>query len=95
MFLARVSFLGPEKGGRSGPAMLGYHPQIDVGDEYTSCAIESLDDETTFEFDREYTVRLRLLLPEVYGDRITVGSTHGFYEGSHLVASGTILAVLE
>lgn len=95
MFLARVTFFGPEKGGRRTRPQSGYHPQVDAGGVYTSCTIESLDEEAMFEFDQEYTVRLRLLLPELYRDRFSLGSTYCFYEGSHLVGSGTIIEVIE
>lgn len=93
MFIAQVTFLGPDKGGRRNRPQSGYHPQIDTGGEYTSCAIESLNDETTFEFDRAYTVRLRLLFPELYRDRFVPGSAVRFYEGSHLVGYGIILEI--
>jgi hypothetical protein len=79
MFLARVTFLEPEQGGRHTPPQSGYHPQIDAGGEYTSCAIESLNEETVFEFGKEYMVRLRLLFPEFYRGRFAPGNTYGLY----------------
>ena len=93
MFLAQVTFLGPDKGGRSTQPQSGYHPQIDSGGEFTSCDIEGLGGETTFEFDTAYRVSLRLLFPDRYHDAFSVGSAVRFYEGSHLVGTGTILAV--
>jgi hypothetical protein len=93
MYLAQVSFLGPEKGGRLTRPQSGYHPQVDAGGAFTSCVIEGLGGETTFEFDTAYRVSLRLLFPELYHDTFSVGSTVRFYEGSHLVGTGTILAV--
>ena len=39
-------------------------------------------------------VALRLLFPDLYQDRFSVGSTVRFYEGSRLVGTGTILEVL-
>lgn len=95
MFRARVTFFRPEKGGRRTRPQSGYHPQIDAGGEYTSCAIESLDEETVFEFDRDYTVRLRLLFPEPYHDRFSPGGSYGFYEGSHRVGEATIVEIIE
>ena len=47
MVIARVRFLGPDQGGRQRPPLPGYHPQIAVRDEFTSCAIESMKDEAT------------------------------------------------
>ena len=94
MFIAQVSFFGPEQGGRTRPPQPGYHPQVDVGNEYTSCAIESLGQETVFEFNATYVVGLRLLFPELYADRFSIGKAVHFYEGHHLVGSGTILDIL-
>jgi hypothetical protein len=93
MFIARVQFLGPDKGGRSIPPQSGYHPQVDVGGQYTSCAIESLSDEAVFAFGREHVVRLRLLFPEHYRHAFSLGGAVRFYEGHHLVGEGTILEV--
>jgi hypothetical protein len=91
VFIALVTFLGPDKGGRRICPESGYHPQIDAGGEFTSYVIESLDDETIFAFDIPHRVALRLLYPDLYLKRFSVGSTIRFYEGSRLVGSGTIL----
>lgn len=93
MFIALVAFLGPDKGGRSTCPESGYRPQIDAGGEFTSCAIESLVGETVFAFDTPLRVSLHLLFPDLYQGRFSVGSAVGFYEGSHLVGTGTILEV--
>ncbi len=66
VLLADVSFIGPEHGGRSIRPQSGYHPQIEAGDAYTSCAIDSMSGETTFEFETSYRVSLRLLIPELH-----------------------------
>jgi hypothetical protein len=93
MFIAQVRFPGPDNGGRRTPPQSGYHPQIDAGGVYTSCVIESLGDETTFAFDTVYRVSLRLFFPDEYQDAFAVGSDVRFYEGSHLLGSGTILEI--
>jgi hypothetical protein len=94
MFIALVTFLRPDKRGRSTCPQPGYHPQIDAGGECISCAIENLDGEAEFVFDISHRVALRLLLPELYQERFSVGSAVQFYEGSHLVGTGTILEVV-
>jgi hypothetical protein len=93
MFVAHVTFLSPQQGGRRTPPQTGYHPQLGAGGVLTSCVIESLGDETTLAFDTVHRVRLRLLLPDRSHDAFAVGSDVCFYEGSHLVGSGTILEV--
>lgn len=91
MFIANVRFLSPEQGGRRTPPQSGYHPQVKVGAVYTSCEIRNSDTAVVFEFDKEYRVVLRLLLPELYGHLIAPGSLLSFYEGHHLVGKGIVL----
>ena len=94
MFIAKVVFIGPSRGGRDTPPQSGYHPQIKAGDEYTSCVIESLHDEAVFDFDAEHLVSLRLMFPEGHEDMFSVGSRINFFEGHHLIGSGTIVGML-
>jgi hypothetical protein len=94
MCIARVKFFRPQHDPGDWRPRPGYHPQVDAGGVYTSCVIERLDDETMFDFEREYTVRLRLLFPEEYRDAFSVGSPVHLYEGSRPVGSGIILDIL-
>ncbi len=91
MVIAEVTFLGPDKGGRSTCPRSGYHPQIALDGEYTSCAIENLGGEAEFAFDTPIRVSLRFLFADHHPDVFSVGDSIRFYEGSHLVAHGTIL----
>jgi hypothetical protein len=93
LFIAIVTFLGPDKGGRRTCPESGYHPQIDAGGEYTSCIIENLDGGSSFAFDTPHRVALCLMFPDLYQDRFSAGSAIRFYEGSRLVGTGTILEV--
>jgi len=47
-----------------------------------------------FEFEREYTVQLCLLFPDVYREAFSVGSPICLYEGSRPVGTGIILATV-
>ena len=87
MFIARVVFFRPQHAPGDRRPRPGCHPQVDAGGVYTSCAIERLGDEIVFEFEREYTVRLRLLFPEEYREVFAVGSPVHFNEGSRPVVS--------
>lgn len=93
MFVAKVVFVGPDRGGRDTPPRSGYHPQLKVGDEYTSCRIERLGDEVVFDFDREHLVLLTLLLQPGREVLFSVGSAVRFFEGHHWVGGGTIVEV--
>ncbi|HEX3272341.1 MAG TPA: hypothetical protein VHR15_16980 [Ktedonobacterales bacterium] len=93
MVIARVQFLSYEEGGRASLPSSGYHPQVAIGNEQTSCVIESLDGETTFAFDKEHLVSLRLTFPDHYLNAFAVGQAVYFYEGGHLVGSGVVLEV--
>jgi len=95
MFIAKVVFWGSEKGGRFSPPQSGFRPQIDVGSVHTSCWVESLDGKTVFEFDIEHNVMLKMLYPDEYEKKLTVGSPVHLYEGSKLIGSGRILDILD
>lgn len=84
--------LGRSRGPRR-PPLPGYHPQVAVRNEFTSCAIESLEDEATFAFDHDHLVSLHLLFPKHYPDAFAVGGQVRFYEGTRLVGRGTILDI--
>ena len=71
----------------------GYHPQVDAGGVFTSCAIERSGDETAFEVAQGYAVRLRLLFPDRSRDACSVGSTVRFFDGGRPVGRGTILDI--
>lgn len=93
MVIARVTFPGPDQGGRQTPPRSGYHLQVAIGGVYTSCVLDSLDGEVIFALGRAYRVSLRLLFPERYPDAFAVGTSLRFYEGSHLVGSGVVLEI--
>ena len=91
MFTAKVLFFGPDRGGRFTPPQPGYHPQVKIGDIYTSCEITSLDEKVAFEFNIEYLVVFRLLFPEQSSGHLSVGSAVWFYEGHHAIGQGVVL----
>ncbi len=93
MFVAEVEFLGIARGGRTTPPQSGFRPQIEAGDVHTSCVVEAMDGESVFEFDKEYRVLLRMLYPEEYGTRLSIGSRVRLFEGSRLIGQGRIIDV--
>ena len=91
LFIAKIVFLGAEKGGRDYPPQTGYHPQIDIRGTHTSCVIESLDNEEVFAFEKEHLVSLRLMFPDQYPDPFHVGDAISLYEGNRLIGTGRIV----
>ena len=89
---ARIRFLTTDEGGRSAPPRSGYHPQLKLGDIYTSCFVKTLfgHEEQCFELGREYEVELELLFPH-YAHLVPETDECELYEGSRLVASGRFL----
>jgi hypothetical protein len=90
--LAALTFWDTQRGGRQRPPLNGFRPHLKVGDEFTSCKIESIDGVEVFEFEQEFNVQLTLMFPELYSDTFHVGDAVNFYEGSRQIASGTIVA---
>ena len=95
MFVAEVVFLGCDKGGRYSPPQSGFKPQILVGDIKTSCTVTSTENtDTMFEFDKLYTVKLKLMFQEEYGDKLSPASKIELYEGNKKIAEGKIKSIL-
>jgi hypothetical protein len=93
MFVARVKVFRSQHPSEDWGPRPAYHPEVDAG-VYTVCTIERLGAETTFEFEWEYTVWLRLLFPEEYREAFAVGSPVHFYVGGRPVGRGTRLEIL-
>jgi hypothetical protein len=90
--LAKITFRGPQRGGRNTPPQTGVRPTVRLGDEFTSCKIESTEGVEVFEFDREYNVRLTLFFPDKYQSRLHTCDDLNFYEGAKQVANGKIVS---
>ena len=89
-FKAELSFLPEQDGGRLSPPCSGYRPQIQIGEESTSCKVES-DDVEVFELGEIYVVGLTLMFPERYLHRLSRGDRVVLLEGDRKVAAGRIL----
>lgn len=93
MITAKVRFWGADKGGRYSPPYTGFHPQIEISGEYTSCSVESIDGEEVFGFDKEHRVSLRLMFPDRYPNAFEIGESVNLYEGSKQIGTGTVLGM--
>jgi hypothetical protein len=92
--MARIRFLTPIEGGRKTMPKSGYHPQLKLGELYTSCYVRALDgqEDEWFELGKEYDVRLELLFPEHYASLMPLAGECELYEGNRLVARGRFLS---
>ena len=90
MVIAKVTFLGPQRGGRYTSPISGFHPQIKLGEIHASCIVKAVDNEVVFEFDKEYLVSLDLMYRE-YINLLTATNELRLYEGSKLVGIGIIV----
>lgn len=90
LFRARVCFLSAEAGGRKTPAMSGVRPQLKLRGVLTSCLVHGRDSSEVFEPGHEYEVSLELMFWSEYGHLVFNGAPVALYEGSRLIARGTI-----
>ena len=90
---ARIRFLTTAEGGRKTSPRAGtYHPQLKLGDVYSSCFVRTADGQAEeLELGKEYDIQLELLFPEHYGDFVQDAVECELYEGNHLVARGRFL----
>ncbi len=94
MFLAEVTFWGPDNDGRINPPESGFHPQLHVDDILTSCLIESTDkDLKYFRFNIPYEVILSPMLLDVCKRKLTEGSEVIIFEGNKKIGEGKILLI--
>jgi hypothetical protein len=87
---ARIRFLTPSEGGKNILPRDGYHPQLKLGDFYTSCYVRRVDgqDDDWFELGKDYEVRLELLFPKDHAGLVPDTGECELYEDNHLVARG-------
>lgn len=92
-FRARLVFFDESAGGRLSPPLPGYRPQIELGEELTSCTITAKDT-AVFEFNTPHIVELSLMFPDRYLSFLEKGDQVVLREGSRKVGEGTILELL-
>lgn len=93
-FEAIVRFKKTEEGGRLSPPKSGYHPQLQVGEDYTSIIIRlkhAGEEEIPMELGMEHHVLVELQRGSPYQDKVTDGMHLNLYEGSKLVGQGKII----
>jgi translation elongation factor EF-Tu-like GTPase len=80
-------FLSQSEGGRRTPAMSGIKPQLELKESSTSCAVWGETTDQIFVPGVEYAV-------DEYKHQIIVGMAVRLREGSRLIATGVITAIL-
>lgn len=95
-FLALLTYLKTEDGGRKTPAVSGYRPGIKFSfhnDLFTG-AQKFIDVEFAFPGD-VINAEITLLNPEYFKGKIYEGLDFGFYEGPNLIGRGIIKRILD
>jgi translation elongation factor EF-Tu-like GTPase len=95
-FIAALTYLKTEEGGRETPAKSGYRPQVkfSFSEMQTSGQQVFLDKELVYPGE---TVRaeITVLTPEILKGKIKVGMTYEFREGAKIMGTGEILEILD
>ena len=94
-FLAKVTYLKTEKGGRQGYARSGYRPHIkfDGRKELTSGEQLFIDKEKVFPGDT-VVAEIRIVGVDFFKNYLFVGQHFEVAEASHLVGHGEIIAII-
>ena len=92
-FKAEVVFKHEKDGGRLSPPRSGYRPQLEIGDELTSCTISDEMD-SVYDFGLIHEVVLSLQFPDRYAHQLKEGDPLVFREGSKKIGEGRISTIL-
>lgn len=94
-FIAKVTYLTTEQGGRKGYAASGYRPHVKFfgRNELTSGEQLFVDKDKVFPGET-VTAEIRIISPEVFKNYLYVGQHFEVAEASHLVGHGEVLEVV-
>ncbi len=87
---AKVTFVGPDQGGRTTQGRSGFRSTLKVNDLFTSCIVWGRSEEEIFDFGVECHVRLELFFWEQVKNGVYVGMPVQLNEGSRVVGYGSI-----
>jgi len=94
-FIATVTYLTPEQGGRKTPAHTGYRPHFQIeGYDIITSAQQTFIGKDIVMPGETVDAQVILLCPKVFFKRLFVGQSCEFCEGARLVATGKIKAIL-
>lgn len=86
---AKIRFLTTSEGGRSAPAEPGVRPHLKLGDIFTSCTVQPLTPELTFQPGTVYDVKIEIPFWDEYGALFRRNDPVELFEGSRLIARGS------
>ena len=94
-FIADLKYLTTEEGGRQTPVFSGYRPQIkfDFDELQTSGQQTFLNKDTVYPGDK-VEAAIRILSVDHFENTLTEGLTFEFKEGSRVIGTGKIIAIL-
>jgi len=86
---ATVRFLTTDEGGRTTPAEPGVHPQLKLGEIFTSCTVQPVTPVPAFQPGTAYDVKIEIPFWNEYGELFRQSDPVELFEGSRLIARGT------
>ncbi len=91
--LAEVYILTTNEGGRSTPALNGYHPNHKVKDNYLTSGIHYYLDGNKIELGEKGRAFIKFLAPKEYPKCLWINKTIDVTEGEHLIGKATVLEI--
>lgn len=90
-FIATVTYLTPEQGGRKTPANSGYRPQFKISDiEMQTSGEQKFIGKDSVLPGETIEAEITILSPQFFIQKLFVGKHFEFREGSRIVAKGII-----
>ncbi|MFT3765668.1 MAG: hypothetical protein QM820_09150 [Minicystis sp.] len=91
---AKVTLLGPERGGRTSSVRSGYRPQHRVRPDYLTSGTHEYIDREALPPGETARARIKFITPEAYPGCIAVGDVLEISEGSRLVGWAEVTRIV-
>lgn len=90
-FIAELSYLSTEEGGRKTPAKSGYRPHVKFYfDEMHTTGQQTFIDKEWVNPGESIKAKIKILAVDHFSNSLTEGMNFGFWEGSKLIGKGKI-----
>jgi translation elongation factor EF-Tu-like GTPase len=93
-FVARLSYLSAEEGGRTGPARSGYHPQVKFPFSEMQTSTVQVFREREWAYPGDVVIaEMQMVGRDYFAGRLEVGMRFEVREGTRVTALGEILEI--